>query len=129
MSVLKSVTFGACFQPPAVEAGPVAEKAGEEAELAPVEEVVGQRREGGRRIGLAKREVILIFSVPNTPVPDRRAHEILVLKAALNGPGGSLTGNSGFTQSPLVMALGGAVIRKRPPKLPVDAIHRGDFII
>jgi len=68
-------------------------------------------------------------SVPDPPVPDCRAHEILVLKAALKGPGNSLSGNSAFTQSPLVMALGGAVIRKQPAKLPADAIHRSDFIV
>jgi hypothetical protein len=129
MSVLKSVTFGAYFQPPAVESGPVAESVGEKAEIGPAEEVVGQRREGSRRISPAKREAFLIFSVSDTSVPDCISHEILVLKAALKGPGNSLPGNGAFTQNPLVMAFGSAVIRKRPPKLPVDAIHRGDFIV
>jgi hypothetical protein len=71
----------------------------------------------------------LSISVSDTFVPDCISHEILVRKAVLNAPGNRLAGNSAFTQSPLVMALGGAVIRKRPQKLLADAIHRCDFIV
>lgn len=77
----------------------------------------------------AERRPSAAASVPDTAVPDGSAHEILVLNAALKGPGKSPTGNSGLTKRPLVMALGSAIIRKRPAKLAVDAIHRRDFIV